>query len=323
MLQGGPSITEAPDGDLFGPQIRAKFALIGPGGHRAVFNDPTDPDFVGVLDGADGITGLESPEVRESAEDRPDTHGGVHGPFYSGRRPITMNGLLIPNGVTEADGIIDRNRRLGKFLTATRSLTRDGMLIWQPDGGYEMETRVRRQQPPRTPGGWVKNLQAALVAEDPLLYSRAWQHMATVSPGTTFGLPVVYDLNGSPVAHSSAVWAQMSVNNEGNAGTIGDPNDPGAHWIATIRGAGTNPVLISATNESAIFTTLTMLPGDELVIDSATADITFNEQNANGVLRIPLSRWFGLTNGLNDLRLAWGSGGSASYFSVDWRHAWL
>jgi len=60
-------------------------------GIRVVFNDPSDADYVGVLS---NISGLDSPDVREAADDLIGDDGGVHGNFYYGRRPIVLEGMI-------------------------------------------------------------------------------------------------------------------------------------------------------------------------------------------------------------------------------------
>lgn len=46
------------------PEASIKYTFVGPSGARAVLNDPTDPDFVGYLDGEEAISGIDSPEIR-------------------------------------------------------------------------------------------------------------------------------------------------------------------------------------------------------------------------------------------------------------------
>lgn len=77
-----------------GVEQGAKYELIAADGTRAVLNDRTDLDFVGFLTAPPG--GLDSPEVRESADLIVEGDGGVHGTFYFGRRPVILEGLIDP-----------------------------------------------------------------------------------------------------------------------------------------------------------------------------------------------------------------------------------
>lgn len=76
-----------------GPQYGVKYVLTGMQGDgvRVVFNDPADADYVGVLT---NISGLDSPDLRESADDLIGDDGGIHGNFYHGRRPIVLEGMI-------------------------------------------------------------------------------------------------------------------------------------------------------------------------------------------------------------------------------------
>lgn len=85
-----------------GVEQGAKYELIGPDGTRAVFNDPGDIDHVGFLTAVP--SGLDSPEVRESADVLVEADGGVHGDFWFGRRPFTLEGLIDPTPAAVPSG---------------------------------------------------------------------------------------------------------------------------------------------------------------------------------------------------------------------------
>lgn len=76
-----------------GPEYGVKYVLTGmqSDGVRITFNDPQDVDNVGFLS---NITGLDSPDLRESADDLIGDDGGVHGNFFHGRRPIVLEGMI-------------------------------------------------------------------------------------------------------------------------------------------------------------------------------------------------------------------------------------
>ena len=95
----------------------------------ASFNNPTDPFYVGALT---EVTGLDSADVRESANDLTEADGGDHGNFYFGRRPITMTGLVFGHAsVTEREQRLDRARR------ASLALRGDSSLTWRPASRQE------------------------------------------------------------------------------------------------------------------------------------------------------------------------------------------
>ncbi len=101
-----------------------RYELVGPDGSVAVFNEDTHPSYVGMLT---EVTGLDSPEVRESAQDIVEGDGGVHGNFYFSRRPITMTTRIFGHGsLAERAARIDRARR------ATIAMRDDATLKWKP-----------------------------------------------------------------------------------------------------------------------------------------------------------------------------------------------
>lgn len=140
-----------------GVEYGAKYTLTGPDGTIVVFNDSTDPNFVGSL--SPESSGLDSPDVREDAQDRTEDDGGIHGNFYYGRRPVVLQGTISATSATQ------RNERVEKLMRATNALRGDATLKWKPAGATEeVELKLRRQQPLRITKGFVKDFQAAMVS---------------------------------------------------------------------------------------------------------------------------------------------------------------
>ncbi len=101
-----------------------RYELVGPDGTRAVFNDTGDPNYVGMLS---EVTGLDSAEVRESADDLVEADGGVHGYFYFGRRPITMTARIFGHA-----SLLERQARIDLARRATLAMRSDASLLWKP-----------------------------------------------------------------------------------------------------------------------------------------------------------------------------------------------
>ena len=157
-----------------------KYTLTGPSGFIAVFNDPTDPNYVGGLTADDAVTGLDSGEIIESFTQKTEDDGAQHGNFFFGRRPITFSGNIVPTSA------LDRATRLDKFLKCVKSCMRsDGVLSFTPTGGEPVFLSVRAQQPPRVKGKWVKEFFLSLVAADPRAYSlkRSTAYLTPTSTG--------------------------------------------------------------------------------------------------------------------------------------------
>lgn len=141
-----------------GVEYGCKYVLVGPDGTRVVFNDDTDEDFVGIL--SPDTSGLDASDVREDATDATEEDGGHHGDFYEGRRPVVLVGTIISTGPE------DRNAKAAKLKRASRALREDATLTWQPEGGPEVELKLRRQQPIRITKGYVKDFSLPMVAAD-------------------------------------------------------------------------------------------------------------------------------------------------------------
>lgn len=107
----------------------AVYTLVGPDGSTAVFNDPNDPNYVGMIT---DIAGLGSADVRESAQDLTEADGGSHGSFYFARQPVVITASIFGHGsVAERTARIDRARR------ASLALRGDAVLSWRPSTRVE------------------------------------------------------------------------------------------------------------------------------------------------------------------------------------------
>lgn len=267
-----------------GPQYSAPYTLVGPDGHRVVFNDPTDPDYVGMVK---EITGLDSPEVRENAENLIQMDGGIHGDFFYGRRPIVITGMLLnPASVDE------RNRRMTKLMRASNAMRADATLSWVLDGGYEQMVRVRRHQPLRIEGAWQKSFQCSLVAADPRIYGIDFKQV-----------------------NLSTSAAQVTAANLGNF-----PTNPQMVFY----GPAENPSIWDFSSGHHMKFNITLGTDDYLVVDTVTRTVLLNnETNRYGSLVFEESTWFSLEPGDNDLRFQYDSAGSEAGIAIQWRDAWL
>lgn len=200
---------------VLGINYGLKYVLTGPDGTRAVFNDEADEDYVGIL-AAEECSGLDSADVREDAQDRTDEHGGLHGNFYFGRRPIVLGGMVRFTSVAE------REERVQKLQRASAGLTGDSTLAWTSESGASVSISVRRQQPLRIAGTYNKKFQLALVCADHRITGTTKREgeeaVQTVgkAPGTvennaSFG--VVAWTNPANAVSSNNVYATATLNN--------------------------------------------------------------------------------------------------------------
>lgn len=290
-----------------GTQVSAKYTLTGPDGTRAVFNDPADRDYVGVIG---EITGLDSPEVRESAEDLVQMDGGIHGDFFYGRRPITLTGLLI--NPASAD---DRNRRMTRLQRASNAMRADATLSWVLEGGHEQFVRVRRQQPLRFQGGWQKEFQLAVVAADPRIYGADFKQSYVTAGGVAGESGRGYDRGYDVDYGGGAVVGSVTSTNLGNFLT---------YPVLAVYGPGSNPEITNFTTGETIRILYTLAAGEYLVIDTLNRTVMLNNQSSRySAVDFLSSDWWGLVPGDNEIRQAWSSYGTEASLVVQWRDAWL
>lgn len=305
------TITIAPGVDTSVPtgiQTSAKYTLTGPDGTRCVFNDQTDRDYVGALT---DVTGLDSPDVRESADDLVQMDGGVHGDFFYGRRPMTMSGLIL-NPLS----VDDRNRKMTKLQRASNAMRGDATLTWPTADGHEQFVKVRRQQPLRIQGGWQKEFQLALVAADPRIYNTTLGSTQISATGGSGTVGRAYD-RGYDVDYGAGVIAgQAFITNLGNALTFP---------LLTVYGPGVNPILTNFTTGESISLTYSIGVAEWLTIDTLNRTVMLNDASSRyGSVNFLTTDWWGLVPDVNDIRLAFGgSFSSPASLTVQWRDAWL
>lgn len=290
-----------------GPQFGVTFILVGPDGTRAVFNNTTDADYVGMLT---DVTGLDNPEVRESADNIVEGDGGVHGSFYYGRRPITLEGMIVnPTSPT------NRNQKMTQLMRACNAMRSDALLTWTPTGGVQQAILVRKQQPLRISGTWQKTFQLSLVAADPRIYAYNpnTANVNAASVGTEPG--VGFDLAFDMFFPTGTVLGQLFVSNNGNAVT---------YPVLTVEGPVTNPSITNVTTGETIALTYTLTAGESLVIDTLNHTVLLNNTTSRyGAVDFQNTQWWGLNPGTNELQFLSIASASPAQLVVTWRDAWL
>jgi hypothetical protein len=290
-----------------GIQFDTKFTITGPDGATVVFNDPTDPEYVGVLT---ELTGFDMPEVRENADNLVQMDGGIHGDFFFGRRPFTMSGRILP--ITDAT---DRNHKITHLQRAVTALRGDAIVTFTPDGGQEQFLAARVQQPLRISGNWIKDFQIAMVAADPRRYSTVLES-STVAADATAGVGgFSFNLHFPINFGAASPTGQVLVENNGNMET----------WpVLTITGPGTNPSIYNASTDQRITFAYTLAAGETLVVDTLNRTVKLNGvTDRYSALDFTNTEWWPLVPGVNDIRLAFASYSAGATLKVDWRHAWL
>jgi Siphovirus-type tail component, C-terminal domain len=242
------------------PENGIPYLLIGPDGSRAVFNDPADVDFVGYLDGENGITGLlDGAAVRENTVDRVEQDGAIHGLFWRGRRVGTLQGILRPEASIAVVTGAEQRLKL-----ASRGLRADCQLRFTPTGQtHERMLFLRRTATLAITGRRPKQFQVALASADHRVVSSEEESVTIAAIGT------------------------------GEAENLGDE---WASWRAVLTGPLTNPRIVNLDLSSQqVKLNITLADGDTFEVDQARRTITTGAgADAYGALDFAASTWFEL-----------------------------
>jgi hypothetical protein len=265
-------------------ELNIPYTLTGPNGTAAVFNDQTSGNYVGMIT---ELTGLDSPDVRESASDLVEFDGGAHGSFYYGRRPVVVTGIIL-----NPTSVANRNSRMDRLSGASDAMRGDSVLDWTPTGGIRSKLLLRRQQPLRFTGGWQKEFQLAMVSADARIYSYAASNLTKFTSA------------GGNVAPT-------------NAGTI-------TTWpIFTITGPINSPIITNTVTGEDLRFSNNLAAGSTMIIDTLNRTIKSGATNLYGSLTFATSEWFGMLPGANSFTLSGSSTTAATQLRVDWNDAWL
>lgn len=270
------------------------YALTGPDGTRIGFGNSAaavaDSDWIGQLNPDEGITGLDSPDMRENAAEIIGGHGGIHYDFFHGRRPILISGIIFPEGRTAT--VVNQLEQ--KIRRATNAMKGDAILRWTNAGYPARRLTLRRQQPVRIGGRRPKNVQIAMVCPDYRILADA----ETASAVT---------------AHSVAAMVT-------NAGD--EPATPRFSIVGPM-----NPTLtirnITTGLNITFKATFTLAAGETLIVDTAPP---YPSVKVNGVDRYDAisyltTSWWGLIPGTQSVRVDAASG--TGTWQVFYRSAWI
>jgi hypothetical protein len=291
-------------------ELDIAYELTGPNGIRCVWNDQADPDYVGVIT---EVSGLDAPEMSESAENLVQEDGGMHGDFFYNRRPVVIDGLLL-NPLDAAE----RNARMLKISAAADAMRSDALLRFQPTGMEMLRMSVRKQNGPRFAGQWQKTCQVGLVADDPRIYSDE-VYSASIEAALT-GSSIqgrTFPETGTISYGAGDTAGQLLITNTGNTTT---------YPILTITGPGNFPALINATTGATMYLTGALTSTDSITIDTNPLRRTIILNNALSVysrLKFVDSTWWGLVPGVNDIQLTFASFSTGAAMGIQWRNAWI
>lgn len=295
-------------------EIGTYYVLTGPNGSRVVVGNSdeakADPDWIGYLNPDDGVTGLDSADIRESADLLVEADGGVHGAFYRGRRPVTLNGFIDPN--VELSVMSERADRL---LAAADALREDGTLVWKESHRPETGIWYRTAASPRISGRLPKRFVVPLVSADDRIVGTAI-NTATIVPGGAGGIVGYSDPYSDPYSEEFNVSGQVTVVNAGKAGA--------RPWFV-IEGPIVNPRLRNNTTGEEIRITYTLAAGEFLTVETHPARrsvMLAGTATRWGAVDNANTSWWELRRGSNDVRLLSTSFGVGAELTINWRDSW-
>lgn len=272
-------------------QGSAQWVLTGPSGFRAAFNNEADADYIGALNGDEAVTGMDSPEVRAAVYDRVEADGAIFGNFYHGNRPITLNGQML------AATVADRNARENKLYKAVNDCMRaNGTLSWTPSGSTSQQVYVRKFQPLRMRGAFVKDFFISLIAADPYIYGATLNVSAATAPAT-----------------------DVTITNEGSA-----PREP---VLVRVNGPTNGTVIVRnaspTTRDIAFRSTMPNLGAGEYIDIDPINRIVTHSSGADYFQYIDyaLTTWWQLAPGANTVSLR--GTNTTGTIVVSHRHTWL
>lgn len=273
-------------------ELGIPYELLLPDGGRLVVGNSdlakADPDWVGWLDPEQGIAGLDSPDLREVAQEIVAGDGGLHLDFFHGRRPIVINGAIDPNVVIGTQ--MQYGQRIKRAGNAMRA---DAILSWTNTGFPKRRLRLRSQAGLRISGRRPKTFQVPMVDSD-------WRILSDAVAASA----------------AQALGAIRSVTNLGDV--VASPT-------FIINGPCPAPILIENVTTGLslrLKAGFALAAGEQLVI---TTDPPYPTVKMNGIDKydqidfLP-STWWGLLSGAQDVRVSPAGTGD---FIVQHRHAWI
>jgi hypothetical protein len=242
-------------------------------GKVAVLNDTTSGNFVGYLYDLSFAR-----EIREVFDNVTEGHGGIHGAFYSGRLPFTME-IRVERAAT----IALSNARADKLYAALNAQVADGSIVWTESGREATRILFRLQQGLRGPDSEGKVLVSA-VSASPLILG----NVATSSgPGslTVLGEAATYPVITFTSGSSGSVVLTRS-----------SPS-PSESLALTIGGNG----LAASTST---------------VVDFAARTVMQGSTHKRGAVVFPGSVFWAMAPGANTVSVSGASGASVSWRSA-------
>ncbi len=244
------------------------------------------------------VSGLEAPEDRLDVYDRPGRHGQTVAKALYGGRPISITGAIHGFGATDALAQADYRLQRQLFIQASaHQYDATGNLIphilkLTDLTGSQYRVSVVKQKlvlPDSNPtwGTWMLDLRAT----DWRIQSETLTSISLSLPqsgGITF--PITF-----PITFGASSGGSATIT---NTGTVE------ASPIVTINGPAINPVVSNDATGQSLGLNLTLVSGDQVVIDMDNATITQGGSTNRMGNKSAGSRFWILAPGANTIRFS-------------------
>lgn len=292
-------------------EIGIPYTLTAPDGTRAVFNDRANPSFVGFLDGEEGITGLDSPAVRAQGDDVVGGDGGLTGPGFYGRRPITLKGVI-----DAAADMATVNERVDRLLDIVdQALNVDVSLTWQETGRAQTMLTLRKNVEPRVNGRRPKTFLLGLVSEDDRIVSTV-EKSAVILITQPSGGGIVSPLTAPLASTARAVGSQVLVNS----------GRKGARPRVRFDGPLTNFSIVNVRTGQQVTINYSLAAGEYMILETRPGRRSLLLQGSIsrwGAINFAVSAWWELAKGANEISLNAYTADAGGQATVYWRDTWM
>lgn len=245
------------------------------------------------------------PDVRLSLPARPQRDGGFDAPSFRAVRVITLEGTAV---APDPDAMRRAKDRLAAVLVDGRSLAE--LVVREPTATRRALVRLSAgtRIAERSPVSFEWSLQ--VTAPDPLRYG-ADEHSASCGlPRRGEGVRFPLDF---PLEFGEPAGGSLVVTNRGTALT-----SP----VWTITGPCEQPVIRNDSTGEWLAFGLTLLAGDNLVVDVAARTVRLGGASRRSTL-LPQSTWFGLPPGETTIGFDAFNREQPAVLTVMWRDAWI
>lgn len=260
--------------------------------------------------------GMHHPSIRQSENPLQNRHGIVDGFSYYGSRVITLTGKVI--GSTQATRkTLEENLRAIFQLDAVQTGDDPSyytLYMVDEDGeekqmAVKVSTGIEFSKEAGNP--YIRDFIVSLKARNPVWLSQDL-YTETVNqgkPSASLTLPTTL-----PIVFGSTFINEGTITNGGNFGTFP---------VITITGSGENPTITNVTTNQSLTINVTLVEGDELIIDCENGTVTLNGDDALAYLSSS-SQFLQLASGDNTIQVTDDSEDSLDIdVEFSYRYAWI